>query len=222
MFVDKAKTNAFLNKVNVKKLKKDPMYKMMAMFINHYRSVVIPSVMASNESLAKAKRLYVKGLKEMNPTKAYASDANSTMRLTYGSVKDYYPADAVHYDYFTTMDGVLEKYVPGDIEFNLPEKFVDLAKSRTYGDYADKDGDLHICFLSNNDITGGNSGSPVINADGHLIGTAFDGNWEAMSGDIAFEPELQRTISVDIRYTLWVIDVFSGAGHLVEEMTVVK
>ena len=120
------------------------------------------------------------------------------------------------------MDGVLEKYVPGDIEFDLPERFVDLAKSRTYGNYADKDGDLHICFLSNNDITGGNSGSPVINADGHLIGTAFDGNWEAMSGDIAFEPELQRTISVDIRYTLWVIDVFSGAGHLVEEMTVIK
>jgi S1-C subfamily serine protease len=97
-----------------------------------------------------------------------------------------------------------------------------LAKDRNYGQYADKDGELRICFLSNNDITGGNSGSPVINAEGHLIGTAFDGNWEAMSGDIAFEPNLQRTISVDIRYTLWVIDVFAGAGHLVEEMTLVK
>ena len=222
IFVDKEKTNAFLNNVKVKKLKKDPMYKLMAMFINHYRTAVVPAVMASNESLEKAKRLYVKGLMEMNPNKAYSSDANSTMRLTYGSIKDYYPADAVHYDYFTTMDGVLEKYVPGDIEFDLPERFVELAKSRTYGDYADKDGELHVCFLSNNDITGGNSGSPVINAEGHLIGTAFDGNWEAMSGDIAFEPELQRTISVDIRYTLWVIDVYAGAGHLVEEMTVIK
>jgi hypothetical protein len=222
IFVDKDKTLAFLNKVNVKKMKKDPMYKLMATFINHYRQVVVPSIMASNESLEKAKRLYVKGLMEMNADKAYSSDANSTMRLTYGSIKDYYPADAVHYNYFTTMDGVLEKYVPGDIEFDLPDRFVELAKSRTYGDYADKDGELHVCFLSNNDITGGNSGSPVINAEGHLIGTAFDGNWEAMSGDIAFEPELQRTISVDIRYTLWVIDVYAGAGHLVKEMTLIK
>lgn len=222
IFVDKDKTLAFLNKVNVKKMKKDPMYKLMAMFINHYRQVVVPSIMESNESLEKAKRLYVKGLKEMNADKAYSSDANSTMRMTYGSIKDYFPADAVHYEYFTTMNGVLEKYVPGDIEFDLPERFVELAKSRTYGNYADKDGELHVCFLSNNDITGGNSGSPVINAEGHLIGTAFDGNWEAMSGDIAFEPELQRTISVDIRYTLWVIDVYAGAGHLVEEMTLIK
>ncbi|MFT7591986.1 MAG: hypothetical protein ACI9UJ_001915, partial [bacterium] len=222
IFADQAKTNSFLNKVNVKKLKKDPMYKMMAMFINHYRQVVVPAVSASNESLSKAKRLYVKGLQEMNANKAYSADANSTMRMTYGSIKDYYPADAVHYDYFTTMDGVLEKYVPGDIEFDLPKRFVKLAKSRNYGNYADKDGELHVCFLSNNDITGGNSGSPVINGDGHLIGTAFDGNWEAMSGDIAFEPDLQRTISVDIRYTLWVIDVFAGAGHLVEEMTLIK
>ncbi|MFT5513045.1 MAG: regulator of replication initiation timing, partial [Bacteroidia bacterium] len=115
IFADQAKTNSFLNKVNVKKLKKDPMYKMMAMFINHYRQVVVPAVSASNESLSKAKRLYVKGLQEMNANKAYSADANSTMRMTYGSIKDYYPADAVHYDYFTTMDGVLEKYVPGDI-----------------------------------------------------------------------------------------------------------
>lgn len=222
IFVDKDKTLSFLNKVNVKKMRKDPMYKVMAMFIDHYRQVVVPGIMASSESLEKAKRLYVKGLMEMNADKAYSSDANSTMRMTYGSIKDYYPADAVHYDYFTTMNGVLEKYVPGDIEFDLPERFVELAKSRTYGDYADKDGELHVCFLSNNDITGGNSGSPVINAEGHLIGTAFDGNWEAMSGDIAFEPELQRTISVDIRYTLWVIDVFANAGHLVDEMTLIK
>jgi len=190
--------------------------------LSNYFASVRGQITKANESLAKAKRLYVKGLMEMNKDKAYASDANSTMRFTYGSVKDYYPADAVHYDYFTTMDGVLEKYVPGDDEFDLPKNFIELAKKREYGQYADKDGDLHVCFLSNNDITGGNSGSPVINAEGHLIGTAFDGNWEAMSGDIAFEPELQRTISVDIRYTLWVVDVLSGAGHIVEEMTVIK
>jgi len=220
--VDKDKTLKFLEKPNTKKLAKDPMYNLMATMLSNYFASVRGQITKANESLAKAKRLYVKGLMEMNKDKAYASDANSTMRFTYGSVKDYYPADAVHYDYFTTMDGVLEKYVPGDDEFDLPKNFIELAKKREYGQYADKDGDLHVCFLSNNDITGGNSGSPVINAEGHLIGTAFDGNWEAMSGDIAFEPELQRTISVDIRYTLWVVDVLSGAGHIVEEMTVIK
>jgi hypothetical protein len=222
MLVDEDKTMAFLDKPSMKKLSKDPIFQMFASFLGTYRGAIAGELQKANEDLARAKRLYVKGLLEMNPNKAYASDANSTMRVTYGQVLDYYPADAVHYDYFTTMDGVMEKYQPGDLEFDLPERFVKLAKDRNYGQYADKDGELRICFLSNNDITGGNSGSPVINAEGHLIGTAFDGNWEAMSGDIAFEPNLQRTISVDIRYTLWVIDVFAGAGHLVEEMTLVK
>ncbi|MEZ4843563.1 MAG: S46 family peptidase [Bacteroidia bacterium] len=222
MFDDADKVSAFLQSPNMKKLEKDPIYKLMGQFIQNYRGNIAPHFMEANEKLAKAKRLYVKGLMEMNADKAYTSDANSTMRLTYGSIKDYYPADAVFYNYFTTMDGVMEKYVPGDLEFDLPQRFVELAKAKKYGQYADKDGELHVCFLSNNDITGGNSGSPVINAEGHLIGTAFDGNWEAMSGDIAFEPELQRTISLDVRYTLWVIDVFAGAGHLVEEMTIIK
>lgn len=219
--VDQEKAAAFLEKPNAKKLTKDPIYKLMNMFITNYIVNIRPAMNMSNESLDKAKRLYVKGLMEMNPDHRYASDANSTMRVTYGQVLDYYPADAVHYDLYTTMDGVMEKYVPGDLEFDLPARFRELAKNREYGRYADKDGELHVCFLSNNDITGGNSGSPVINAKGELIGTAFDGNWEAMSGDIAFEDELQRTISVDIRYTLWVIDVFANAGHLVDEMTIV-
>ena len=157
----------------------------------------------------------------MNPDKQYYPDANSTMRITYGSVQDYFPADAVHYDFYTTIDGVMEKYQPGNYEFDLPQRFIDLYEAKNYGQYA-TDGELRVCFLSNNDITGGNSGSPVINGNGELIGTAFDGNWEAMSGDIAFEPDLQRTISVDIRYTLWVIDIYAGAGHLVEEMTLVR
>ena len=222
MFVDEEKMMAFIEKPNGKKIAKDPMFVVMNMFRDNYFDNIIPAMNESNESLAKAKRLYVKGLMEMNADHRYASDANSTMRVTYGSVLDYFPADAVHYNHFTTMNGVMEKYVPGDLEFDLPQRFIDLANNRTYGKYADKDGELHICFLSNNDITGGNSGSPVINAEGHLIGTAFDGNWEAKSGDIAFEDKLQRTISVDIRYTLWVIDVFANAGHLVDEMTVIK
>ncbi len=222
MMVDEDKVMAFLEKPNAKKLAKDPLYKVMNMFLNNYILNIRPAMSESNEALSKAKRLYVKGLIEMNPGHRYASDANSTMRVTYGQVLDYYPADAVHYNHYTTMGGVMEKYVPQDIEFDLPDRFVELATQKEYGQYADRDGELHICFLSNNDITGGNSGSPVINAEGHLIGTAFDGNWEAMSGDIAFEHKLQRTISVDIRYTLWVIDVFANAGHLVDEMTLIK
>ena len=221
IMADQVKVMAFLEKPSIKKLKKDPIYKMMDMFLVNYLSNIRPALSMANDDLSKAKRLFVKGLMEMNSDHRYASDANSTMRVTYGQVLDYYPADAVHYSHFTTMDGVMEKYVPGDHEFDLPKRFIDLADKREYGRYADKDGELHVCFLSNNDITGGNSGSPVINGNGELIGTAFDGNWEAMSGDIAFEPDLQRTISVDIRYTLWVIDIFANAGHLVDEMTLV-
>ncbi len=220
--VDEAKNAAFLDKPKLKKLKKDPIYKLLVSFYKNYFANVRPQITLADQSMNKAKRLYVKGLMEMNPDHKYASDANSTMRVTYGSVLDYIPADAVFYKHYTTMDGVMEKYVPGDLEFDLPERFVQLARDRDYGSYADKDGELHVCFLSNNDITGGNSGSPVINGNGELIGTAFDGNWEAMSGDIAFEKDLQRTISVDIRYTLWIIDVFANAGHLVDEMTLVK
>ncbi|MBI1306048.1 MAG: serine protease [Bacteroidetes bacterium] len=213
---------AYLSKPNAGKYKKDPMYKLYRIVMDHYWANIRPTIDEAQKSLTPAKRLYVKGLMEMNPNHHYSADANSTMRVTYGNVKDYYPADAVHYNYFTTMDGVLEKYIPKDGEFDLPARFVELAKAKNYGQYADSDGVMHICFLTNNDITGGNSGSPVINGKGELIGTAFDGNWEAMSGDIAFEPQLQRTISVDIRYILWVIDVYAGAGHLVSEMTLVK
>ena len=130
--------------------------------------------------------------------------------------------DAMQYKHFTTMKGVIEKYQPGDDEFDLPTGYLDVAKSKNYGDYAKEGEDLRICFLTNNDITGGNSGSPVINGNGELIGLAFDGNWEAMSGDIAFEPELQRTISVDIRYVLWCIDKLAGAKHIVDEMTLAR
>ena len=159
---------------------------------------------------------------EMNPNKNYYPNANLTMRLTYGNVKDYYPADAVHYDVVTTIDGIMEKEDPNNWEFVVPAKLKELYNAKDYGQYADKNGNLPICFLSTNDITGGNSGSPIINANGHLIGLAFDGNWEAMSGDIAFEPNLQRTINVDVRYVLFVIDKYAGAGHLLKEMTIVR
>jgi len=175
----------------------------------------------ANEKLGKGNRLFIDGLRKMNPDKTFYPNANFSMRTTFGSVGDYVPADAVHYDCVTTLDGVMEKYVPGDHEFDLPQRMIDLHKAKDYGPYADENGDLIVNFIHNTDITGGNSGSPVINAKGHLVGTAFDGNWEAMSGDIAFEPELQRTISCDIRYVLFIIDKYAGATHLIEEMDLV-
>ncbi len=168
-------------------------------------------------------RLFIAGLQEMNPDKVYYPDANFTLRLTYGNVLPYDPKDGVTYKYITSLDGVIEKYDPENLyEFDVPARLKELHKAKDYGRYADKEGFLPVAFLSNNDITGGNSGSPVLNGKGELIGTAFDGNWEAMSGDIAFEPALQRTISVDIRYTLFIIDKFAGCTRLIDEMTFAK
>jgi hypothetical protein len=143
------------------------------------------------------------------------------MRLTYGEIKDYYPMDAVHYDYQTTLDGVMEKEDPDNWEFVVPQRLKDLYQAKDYGRYG-VNGKMPIAFISTNDITGGNSGSPVMNGNGELIGLAFDGNWEAMSGDIVFENNLQRTISVDIRYVLFIIDKYAGATRLVNEMKVVE
>ena len=158
----------------------------------------------------------------MQPEKLFYPNANSTMRLTYGNVLPYDPRDGVTYHYTTTIDGLMAKEDPSNFEFNVDPRMKELWMKKDYGQYADANGNLTVNFLSNNDITGGNSGSPVINGDGQLIGTAFDGNWEAMSGDLYFEPNIQRTISVDIRYTLWIVDKCYGATNLIEEMNIVK
>ncbi len=166
-------------------------------------------------------RRYIAGLMRMQPDKAWASDANFTLRLTYGQVLPYNPADGITYNYYTTLDGVIAKEDPSNpVEFTVPERLKELHAARDYGRYADRDGRLPVAFLANCDITGGNSGSPVLNSRGELIGLAFDGNWEAMSGDVAFEPELQRTIAVDIRYVLFTIDKFAGARWLLDELTI--
>ena len=171
--------------------------------------------------VAGAHRRYIKGLMQKDPDKMWASDANFTLRLTYGNILPYNPADGVKYNYFTTLKGVMDKEdASNPTEFTVPDRLKEIYATRDYGRYADRNGDMPVCFLANCDITGGNSGSPVLNAKGELIGLAFDGNWEAMSGDIAFEPELQRTIAVDIRYVLMVVDKFAGAGWIVDEMTI--
>ncbi len=176
----------------------------------------------SAEELEKGKRLFVDALLQINKKKLMSPDANSSIRLTYGSVGGYEPRDGVYYYHTTTLKGVMEKEDPSSHEFVVPEKLKELYKAKDFGRYADKNGNLVTCFITDNDITGGNSGSPVINGNGELIGTAFDGNSEAMSGDIDFEEELQKCINVDIRYTLFIIDKFAGAQNIIDELTIVK
>jgi hypothetical protein len=167
----------------------------------------------------------MKGIREMDPakTKMMYPDANFTMRVSYGNVKSYNPRDAVHYDYVTTMKGVIEKYKPGDYEFDLPQKYLDLYKARDFGRYADPvRRDVVVGFITTNDITGGNSGSPVMNGNGELIGLAFDGNYEALSHKLAFDKDLNRTICVDVRYVLWCIEKLGGAKYIINELKLVQ
>ena len=183
---------------------------------------IMPKLLASSAKIDKAKKAYVAGTLEMMGDNASYPDANSTMRLTYSKVLPYSPKDAVIYDYITTLDGVMEKEDPNNWEFVVPARLKELYKFQDYGQYAMADGRMPVAFLSNNDITGGNSGSPIMNANGELIGLAFDGNWESMSSDVMFEPELQRCINVDIRYVLFIVEKFGGAKWLVDEMEIVK
>ena len=178
--------------------------------------------MQSSSDLSKARQVYTAGLLEWKDGEPSYPDANFTMRYTYGTVGGYSPKDAVVYKHYTTLDGVMEKEDPDNWEFVVPEKLKELWKNKDFGQYANADGEMVTCFLSNNDITGGNSGSPIMNARGELIGLAFDGNWESMSSDVMFEPDLQRCINVDIRYVLFIVDKFGGAGWLIDEMDLVK
>lgn len=219
VFTTQEKLSAFLEAPSLKVLQKDPAF-IVAKSIDEVRTALQKDISGFNDDLAKGQRLFMAGVMEYQPDKTQYPDANFTMRLSYGKVLDYYPYDAVHYNWYTTLDGVVQKYKPGDYEFDLPKRLIDLNNKREYGRYASPDGYMPVCFITNNDITGGNSGSPVINGNGELIGLAFDGNWEAMTGNIAFEPDLQRCICVDIRYVLWVIDIYSGAGYLLEEMDI--
>ena len=174
------------------------------------------------DALREPAKTYAAALLEWTADEPNYPDANMTCRLSYGSVKGYEPRDGVVYKYYTTLKGVIEKEEPGNYEFRVPDKLKEIYAEADYGDYANDKGELVTCFLTNLDITGGNSGSPVMDADGNLVGLAFDGNWEAMSGDVIFEPELQRCICVDIRYVLLILDKFGGAGRLLDEMNIVR
>jgi len=221
LFANETKLNNFLSKPVLKTLESDPVYLTSASF-NKVTGEASKGLSQFDAGLTTGRRLWIAALMEMVPEKTQYPDANSTMRLSYGTVQDYDPRDAVTYKYYTTLQGVVDKYKPGDYEFDLPKRLIDLNNKKEYGRYGSSKGYMPVCFLTTNDITGGNSGSPVMNGKGELIGLAFDGNWESMSGDIAYEPELQRTIAVDIRYVLWIMDIYSGAKHLVDEMTIVQ
>lgn len=221
ILADTLKVSQFLAEPNAAALLSDPAFKMTRGIVQKYNWLV-GEVDKFDTAFVRGHRLFIEGLMEMYPDKTFYPDANFTMRMTFGQVLSYEPRDAVRYNYFTTLTGVMEKEDPANaFEFAVPEKLKELYRRQDFKPYSTKDY-MPVNFITDNDITGGNSGSPVINARGELIGLAFDGNWEAMSGDIIFEQDMQRCISVDIRYVLFIIDKFAGATHLLDEITIVK
>ena len=223
IFADQATFEKFMAKPNMKTIQKDPIFLCGQAIYEAYSSINSNVPQSSVDELNRGKRDFVDGILKMNENKRFmAPDANSTIRCTYGNVKSYRPRNAVAYDHYTTLDGVIEKEGPAGGEFEVPARLKELYKAKDFGQYANADGQLPTCFITTNDITGGNSGSPVMDAEGRLIGLAFDGNSEAMSGDISFEHNLQRCICLDARYMLWVIDKYAGAKNLIDEMEIVK
>ena len=221
IYASEANLNKFLKKPTVKTIDND----LMKAFIEAKYEIGNKLIKAYNEAhqgIDLLHKTYVRGLCDMYAPEPKAPDANFTLRLTYGNVKPYDPKDGVSYKYYTTLKGVMEKEDPTNPEFVVPGKLKELYEAKDYGQYALANGELPTCFLTTNDITGGNSGSPVINGNGELIGCAFDGNWESLSGDINFDHNLQRCIAVDIRYVLFIIDKFGGCKHLIDEMTIHK
>ena len=211
----------FLAKPTVKAIEKDPATA-YSRSKNEKLQELGKQYMELESGMELLHKAYIRGLGEMKQPVPSYPDANFTMRLTYGNVKSYSPRDAVHYDYYTTTDGILEKENPEDREFVVPAKLKELIQKKDFGRYAMADGTMPVCFLTTNDITGGNSGSPVINGEGQLIGTAFDGNWESLSGDINFNNDLQRCIALDIRYVLFILDKLGNCSHLIKEMNIIE
>jgi hypothetical protein len=223
LFTSEEKLLAFLDLPSEGMVTNDPIYMLSNDLILHLSSKSDEIAKAQNDYQASF-RLLVEGLRESKMAPIQYPDANSTLRLTYGKVRSL-PADKrndAKVNFYTTMDGLVKKYKAGDAEFDLPARMLEMHKNKDYGQYVDNKGYMPVCFLTDNDITGGNSGSPVLNGQGELIGLAFDGNIEAMAGDVIFDKKLQRTINVDIRYVLWLIEKFSGAKHIVDEMDVIK
>lgn len=221
IFSSKEKVNAFLANADLKKLETDPAFS-FSTEIQEFKRGYSNQVNTLNDAIAKEKQLYIAGLADMYPNRLMYPDANSTLRISYGKVSSYTAKDAVNYDYYTTARGIVEKADSTNEEFIVPAKLLDLIKKKDFGNYTNEKGELVVAFITDNDITGGNSGSPVINGNGELIGCAFDGNWEAMTGDLVFDKNFKKTICVDIRYVLFIIEKYAGADHLIKELTIVR
>jgi hypothetical protein len=224
MFVSEEKMNELFENFpkNFKKIQKDPIYQLMKSCNSKFLKDVKPQYTALDLETTKLNRIYMKGMRELMTDKKYYPDANSTLRVAYGKAEGYFPRDGVFYDYYTTLDGLMEKENPLVDEFMVSSKLKDLYNKKDYGRYADKNGELRVAFCASNHTTGGNSGSPVLNGEGQLIGTNFDRDWEGTMSDIVYDPNQVRNIVLDVRYTLFVIDKYAGAGYLINEMTLVK
>jgi len=220
--LDSNRFNAFIQNPTLEAINNDPAAAYAISFVRNYNENFRPKAIAFQEAKTALNKRYIGALMAYNQEKLFYPDANSTMRLTYGQVLGYDPRDAVHYRYYTTHEGILEKYIPGDDEYDLPLDFVTKLRNKDFGRWADADGNLVACFITNNDITGGNSGSPMINGNGEYIGIAFDGNWEAMSGDISFDQKYKRTIATDVRFILFVIDKVGNAQNIINELEIRK
>ena len=224
IFTNKEKLLAFLNSFDeksLKKLKKDPLYKLYDDFINMYVEVLQPKISEQNMKMKRMNRLWMQAIMQFEKDKVLYPDANFTLRVAYGKVDTYYPRDGVEYLHYTTLKGIIEKDNPDIYDYRVPEKLKELYKSKDFGQYGEN-GRMHVCFTASNHTTGGNSGSPVLNAEGQLIGVNFDRNWEGTMSDIMYDPDMCRNISLDIRYALFLIDKYAGAGYLIDEMTIVK
>lgn len=225
MFDKQEEVTAFVENYqpkDLKKLQKDPAFKMAGEMMNLYNMKIKQQRVALNNTLDSLQRLYMKAQMEMEPDARFYPDANFTLRVTYGNVDGFSPKDAVYYEHFTTLEGIMQKENPDVYDYVVEEKLKELYRNKDYGRYADKDGQLHVAFAASNHTTGGNSGSPVLNAEGQLVGVNFDRCWEGTMSDLMYDPEMCRNISLDIRYFLFIVDKFAGAGYLVDEMTLVE
>ena len=225
IFTDEAKVNALLDNFKIKDTKKlanDPAMKVYQSLIDFYRNEVYDNISSINDNIDRLRRIYMKGQMEMQTDKRLFPDANFTLRVTYGKVEGFKPKDGMKYKHFTTLEGIMQKENPDIYDYVVEPRLKELYNNKDYGRYADKDGTMHVAFTASVHTTGGNSGSPILNADGQLLGLNFDRCWEGTMSDLIYDPDICRNISVDIRYVLFIIDKFAGAGHLIDEMTIVE